>query len=124
MSVTTKNLFGNDNAVISSDTFFDQGSYEVFYEKQLPTIKNNPHNANLDAFLKGNTELIFCEMKMTEWLFNRPSDLRESYLDKSLYYDPEAYEAFRECISCLINWEPSDYRTYRSRFYLSFSENR
>ena len=82
-SAMTYNLLGNGTVKVKEDSpFFVPGKYMVSYEKQLATIKRNPHKANLDAYLEGEKQLIFCEMKMTEWLFNRPGYLRESYMRK------------------------------------------
>lgn len=96
-SAMTFNLFGNDNAKVRSGKFFDSGIYKVSFEMQLATIRRNPHKANIDAVLQSDTEVIFCEMKMMEWILNKPGTLSASYLDKERYYDQDSYDAFREC---------------------------
>ena len=44
---------------------------------------SNGRPANLDAFLYCDykKEAIACEMKMTEWLFDKPGKLRNAYLN-------------------------------------------
>ena len=114
-SAMTYNLLGNGTVEVKKDSpFFVSGEYMVSYEKQLPTIKRNPHKANLDAYLKGEKQLIFCEMKMTEWLFNRPGYLRESYKRKELYLHPEIFDAAMMCLEEIVLQEPSDHKTYYS----------
>lgn len=114
-SAMTYNLLGNGAVEVETkSTAFVPGKYQIFYEKQLATIKRNPHKANLDAYLEGDQQLIFCEMKMTEWLFNRPGLLRESYFRKELYYHPEIYDAAMECLKKIILPNPTDYKTYYS----------
>ena len=60
-SAMTYNLLGNGTVEVKDDSpFFVPGKYVVSYEEQLSTIKRNPHKANLDAYLKGEKQLIFC----------------------------------------------------------------
>ena len=114
-SAMTFNLLGNGPVVIKKGSpLFMEGSYNVKYEKKLSVIKRNPHKANLDAYLKGDNQIIFCEMKMTEWLFNRPGNLRESYLQKELYYHPEIFDAAMECLNNILLPNPTDHGTYYS----------
>ena len=114
-SAMTYNLLGNGPVEVKADSFlFIPGEYQVSYEKQLATIKRNPHKANLDAYLAGEKQLVFCEMKMTEWLFNRPGVLRESYFRKELYYHPEIFDAAMECLNRILLPNPTDHRTYYS----------
>lgn len=114
-SAMTYNLLGNGTVEVKEDSpFFVPGKYMVSYEKQLATIKRNPHKANLDAYLEGEKQLIFCEMKMTEWLFNRPGYLRESYMRKELYLYPEIFDAAMKCLEGIVLHEPTDHKTYYS----------
>ncbi len=114
-SAMTYNLLGNGTIEVKEDSpFFVPGKYSISYEKQLPTIKRNPRKANLDAYLEGEKQLIFCEMKMTEWLFNRPGSLRESYKRKELYRYPEIFDAAMACQEEILLKEPSDHKTYYS----------
>lgn len=64
----------------------------------------------MDAFLycKENQEVIACEMKMTEWIFNRPCTLRNAYLIPDNYDNPTAAAAFIEAAKNIIAL-PSDY---------------
>jgi len=96
-SAMTYNLIGNDSIRVKTNAF-QPDLYSVTYEKKLDTIKNNSRKANLDVFLKGKNELIFCEMKMTEWLFNNHKKLGKSYLIKGNYYYENSYQAFIKCI--------------------------
>lgn len=114
-SAMTYNLLGNGIAKVKADSsLFIPGNYKITYEMQLDTIKHNPRKANLDAFLEGKNQLIFCEMKMTEWLFNRPGRLRESYLQRERYIHPEIFDAAMKCLDVIILQNPTDYKTYYS----------
>ena len=69
-----------------------EGTYAVEYEHQLPTLASNPHPANLDAKLEredGET-VIYCEMKLAEWILNKAGGLRPQYLEAESYLIPEA----------------------------------
>lgn len=76
-SAMTFNLLGNERVVIENGDL--AGEYDVEYEYQLPTLQNNPHPANLDAYLRGAETDIFCEMKMLEWLNTPHHALRDAY---------------------------------------------
>lgn len=115
-SAMTYNLLGNTEVTIKDgNKYFSSGVYKVEFEKQLRTIKRSPRKANLDAFLESEQELIFCEMKMTEWLFNKPGLISENYLDEGHYFDKESYTAFKKLIEKIIIDETTDYRNYYGR---------
>ena len=90
-SAMTFNLLGNDPVMIKKDALFPMGQYDVTFEHQLPTLKNSPRKANLDALLRSFDDSIeiYCEMKLAEWLFNNASKLRKPYLDAKNYLVPE-----------------------------------
>lgn len=112
-SAMTYNLLGNTEVTIKEENkIFTPGVYNVVFEKQLRTIKRSPRKANLDALLESEQELIFCEMKMTEWLFNKPGLVSENYLDEGHYFDKESYEAFYKMAQKIITNEVTDYRSY------------
>lgn len=114
-SAMTYNLLGNGWTTVKRESsIFTPGKYKITYEKQLATLKRNPRKANLDAYLEGSDQLLFCEMKMTEWLFNQPGYLSESYLRKDLYVHPEIYDAATVCLKKILLPDPTDHRTYRS----------
>ena len=85
-SAMTFNLLGNGPVVIASGKHV--GTYDLAYEYQLPTLRNNPHPANLDAYLEGEAGAIYCEMKMFEWLGAPRHALRPDYLETTHYLIP------------------------------------
>lgn len=85
-SAMTFNLLGNGPVKVASGKH--AGAYELAYEYQLPTLRNNPHLANLDAYLQGEAEDIYCEMKMFEWLGTPHHVLRPDYLETTHYLVP------------------------------------
>ena len=85
-SAMTFNILGNGPVRIASGRH--AGTYDLAYEYQLPTLRNNPHPANLDAYLTGEAEDIYCEMKMLEWLGMPRHVLRDAYLDAAAYLVP------------------------------------
>ena len=85
-SAMTFNLLGNGPVRIASGKH--AGSYNLAYEYQLPTLRNNPHPANLDAYLEGESEDVYCEMKMFEWLGTPRHTLRSDYLETTHYLIP------------------------------------
>lgn len=93
-SAMTFNLLGNGPVKVVSGKH--EGTYELVYECQLPTLRNNPHPANLDAYLKGEAEDVYCEMKMFEWLGTPHHVLRPDYLEATHYLIP------REDAECFI----------------------
>ena len=107
-SAMTYNILGNESVEMKGTERFSEGTYKVEYEKKLYTIKRSPHPANLDAYLykKDSQEAIFCEMKMMEWIFNKPGSLRKAYYDAEKYYssaaaDTKTTDAFLKAIEML-----------------------
>lgn len=103
-SAMTFNLLGNGPVYIISGKH--SGSYELAYEYQLPTLHNNPHPANLDAYLEGEAEDIYCEMKMFEWLGTPHHALRPDYLEAENYLipreDAERFIAMLRKLACVL----------------------
>lgn len=110
-SALTYNLFWNQMAELTNpgNSGLEAGTYKVEFEKQFRTLKKsvggNP--ANLDAFLVcGKTnEAIACEMKMMEWIFNKPGELKAKYLDEKNYIDEETGKVFVYAAKELIRTE-------------------
>ena len=94
-SAMTFNLLGNGPVIIASGKH--SGTYKLEYEYQLPTLRNNPHPANLDAYLQGEAEDVYCEMKMFEWLGTPHHALRPDYLETTHYLVP------REEAECFVS---------------------
>lgn len=115
-SAMTFNLLGNDCVRIKAGETFGGGEYAVEYEKQMYTLTKGSNPANLDAFLFNaqSREAVFCEMKMLEWL-GVPGRLKEAYLDRTYYFNDEAYKVFSEIAKALLHGEKND-RGYRARF--------
>lgn len=89
-SAMTYNLFGNCDLVeINGSKILSSGNFRVEFEKKLPTLYRGG-SANLDAFLtkEDGTEIIACEMKMCEWLFNEPVYMNEAYIGED-YKNPQ-----------------------------------
>lgn len=108
-SALTYNLFGNDPAKITKQTEnarIGNGVYDVEFEKQYHTLKTSVSNrpANLDAFLycEETQEAVACEMKMMEWICNKPGELKKAYLDEKSYINEEAGKAFVQVANELI----------------------
>ena len=105
-SALTYNLFGNNPAKI------DGKKYSVEFEKQYHTLKTSVSNrpANLDAFLycEETKEAIACEMKMMEWICNKPGKLKKAYLNPENYIDKEVGEEFVKKAKALIDEEYRD----------------
>ena len=108
-SALTYNLFGNAPAKIGDK------EYSVEFEKQYHTLKPSVPGkpANLDAFLycEENQEAIACEMKMMEWIFNKPSNLRNKYLLPENYINDKCANVFIPIAKELIlynDYEDSD----------------
>lgn len=112
----TYNLFGNGAAIFKDQKERDdqkeqfkrirEGVYSVEFEKQYPTLTSSDKPANLDAFLyqKDTCEAIAIEMKMLEWVLDKPSKLSQSYLCKNNYFDPDVTSgAFIQAANSLIN---------------------
>ncbi len=85
-SAMTFNLLGNGPVKLASGKH--KGTFELTYEYQLPTLRNNPHPANLDAYLQSEAEDVYCEMKMFEWLGTPHHVLRPDYLKTTHYLIP------------------------------------
>ena len=102
-SAMTFNLLGNGPVKIASGK--REGVYELAYEYQLPTLRNNPHPANLDAYLHGEGEDVYCEMKMFEWLGTPHHALRPDYLETANYLlpreDAESFVALFRKLACV-----------------------
>lgn len=86
-SAMTFNLLGNHHVDIVDPLFAPAGRYSVSYEYQLPTLRGNPNKANLDARLlaEDRSMVVYCEMKMVEWMLGWMKMLRASYLDPDRY---------------------------------------
>ncbi len=108
-SAMTFNLLGNGKTTIKNNLYLPTGSYDVTFEKQLRTIRNSKRKANLDAFLETDEVLIFCEMKMTEWLFNKPGTVSKNYFDSGHYRDEESAEAFISVAKAITSNRTTDY---------------
>lgn len=114
-SAMTYNLFGNyDKVNINGNGFFTDGEYRVDYEKKLKTLKYGGP-ANLDVLLtkEDGTEIIACEMKMCEWLFNEPGKLKEAYLNQAKYVHPDSANDFIEIAKKLLKKSTSQYDAFQ-----------
>ena len=109
-SARTFNLLGNGPVTLNNSESLPAGTYVVEFEHQLPTLVNNPHPANLDAKLEsedGKT-IIYCEMKLAEWLLGKASGLREQYLKTDNFLIPEgSAKEFRKVFASLCDGQPS-----------------
>lgn len=119
-SAMTYNLLGNGFVNFRGDDSIGAGRYEVSFEKQLHTLRKSKGGlpANLDAFLycKENQEAIACEMKMTEWIFNRPCTLRNAYMMPDNYDNLMAATAFIEAAKNIIDPQVTAVTQYVSAF--------
>lgn len=111
-SAMTYNLLSSPSiSIIDNKYRIGAGTYMVEYEKQFHTLKSSVSGmpANLDAYLfcQERGEAIACEMKMTEWIFNKPGTLKAKYLDVNNYIDSESGKVFTEIAKALIL--PNDY---------------
>lgn len=111
-SAMTYNIFGNTGTIsICGDKNLGKGKYTVEFEKKLHTLNSNSNGrpANLDAFLYCDykKEAIACEMKMTEWLFDKPGKLRNAYLNPANYDDENAALVFIKAAKSLIDTQNS-----------------
>ena len=110
-SAMTYNLLGNKTIKSKEENGqFADAEYVIEYEKQLYTIRRNLNPANLDAYLYSEEaqEAIFCEMKMMEWVFNKPGTLKGAYEDIDRYFanvpsGEKALAAFQKAIQMLKN---------------------
>ena len=106
-SALTYNLFWNRIAKFrDTSKRIGNGTYAVEFEKQYKTLKPSVSGlpANLDAFLycEDTFEAVACEMKMMEWIFNKPGTLRKKYLDPENYINEEAGRVFVDIAKELI----------------------
>ena len=109
-SALTYNLFWNRIASFSrSDDAASRigaGDYSVEFEKQYHTLKPSLSRipANIDAFLyyAEKSEAIACEMKMLEWICNKPGRLSRKYLESKNYIDNAAGQIFASIAQKLI----------------------
>lgn len=128
-SALTYNLFWDQIAEVKSGgNLIGDGVYKVEFEKQYHTLKPSVSRfpANLDAFLycKHTKEAVACEMKMTEWIFNKPGMLRAAYLNPDNYIDEAAGKVFTEVAKELIlhndyedpETEKNEYPSVTSRY--------
>jgi len=128
-SAMTFNILGNEPVTFRSDKLAPAGTYEVFYEKQMYTVKRGSNPANLDAFLRneqGRTA-VFCEMKFLEWL-GAPGTLKDAYLDESYYFKSDnssvkhpvdAYSVFNDVIAKLTARDVPDRKKPGHKLYQS-----
>ncbi len=99
-----------------------EGIYSVSYEKQVPVGNKRFYEkpSYLDAWLynEERQEIIACEMKMTEWLFNKPRTIKKEYLLPEYYTYAEAAPVFTEVFRKLAIWDPKEMpkapKTFRS----------
>lgn len=111
-SAMTFNLLGNHQAKIIDNPFFEPGTYQIAYEKKLPTLNKWSSPANLDAFLYNEEadEAIFCEMKMMEWL-GKPGVLKAAYLDEHNYFNSASGQVFSRLAESMIGMRAPDQAT-------------
>lgn len=118
-SAMTFNLLGNHQVKIVDNPFFKPGTYQIAYEKKLPTLNKRSNPANLDAFLYNEEagEAIFCEMKMMEWL-SPPGVLKAAYRNEINYFHKDAFVVFANIIEKLKPGEKEngDYEAAFSRY--------
>ena len=105
-SAMTFNLLGNSPVKATGAHGLPAETYSVEFEHQLPTLAGNPHPANLDAKLErenGKT-VIYCEMKLAEWILNKAGGLRAQYLEaKDYLISTGSAAAFREVFAALCD---------------------
>ena len=89
-SAMTFNLLGNGPVELNGAHGLPADRYAVEFECQLPTLAGNPRPANLDARLESTNgdSVIYCEMKLAEWILNKAGGLREQYLEPEGYLVP------------------------------------
>lgn len=119
-SAMTFNVLGNKRVNIIDSLLAPKGCYSINYEYQLPTLKGNPNKANLDARLtaeNGNT-VVYCEMKMAEWMLGWMKMLRVSYLDPDRYLIPrEDALVFIDLFNSLVAGDPNWKGSRKTRFH-------
>jgi hypothetical protein len=99
------NIIGNEKVeILPNQDGLKNGTYSIYFEKKLPTIKKSNAPANLDACLvhENRTSIIFCEMKMFEWFEkNGKLEVSSAYHDVERYYDTDAFPVFNDVFSQL-----------------------
>lgn len=124
-SALTYNMFWNQIAelVNTKDSVLGNGVYQVELEKQYHTLRADVSRfpANLDAFLycDQTKEAIACEMKMTEWLFNKPGTLKAAYLIPTNYIEEDAGRVFVSVAQNLIQQSEGELLRNEKGEYLS-----
>ena len=112
-SAMTFNILGNDNITILKNNHGIQlGNYSVEFEKKLLTLKRaHLAPATLDACLLSEDKqtVIFCEMKMMEYLQPKAKPELDSYLDRERYYDDSCFNEFRTIFDRLKNQDIKKY---------------
>ncbi|MEG2458935.1 MAG: hypothetical protein RR917_02235 [Eggerthellaceae bacterium] len=111
----TFNVLGNETVRFAQPGCAPTGTYSVSYEYQLPLLAGNSNCANLDArlVLADTSQVVYCEMKMAEWLLGWPKLLRASYFDRDRYLIPAAHaQVFIEVFESLVK---NEVRTKGSR---------
>lgn len=106
----------NNTIVFKNNLTIPGGKYHIEYEKQLHTLKAGRQPANLDAQLLCHEEgvAIFCEMKMTEWLFNNPGVLKDTYLNPQNYFYSKSFKPFNKVFKALISCPINSNNEYKS----------
>lgn len=110
-SAMTFNLLGNGPIALYGTHGLPAGTYSVEFEHQLPTLANNPRPANLDAKLEhaNASTIIYCEMKLAEWILGKASMLRKQYLEPDSYLIPETpATVFVKAFASLCQGTPND----------------
>lgn len=118
-SAMTFNLLGNHRVRIVDSMLAPKGRYSINYEYQLPTLQGNPNKANLDARLlaENKNAVVYCEMKMAEWMLGWMKMLRVSYLDPDRYLIPKEDAAvFIEMFNGLVKGDPNWKGSRKTRF--------
>ena len=115
-SAMTYNLLGNDSLYMKNNNYsITKGKFDIIYERKVSPLKlGNP--ANLDACLINDDEIIFFEMKMTEWLFNKPSQISASYFKADNYFDKGSFMAFRDMAKALRVEREDGLAKYQCKF--------
>ena len=115
-SAMTYNLLGNNSLYIKNNYYdITEGKFDIAYERKVSPLKlGNP--ANLDACLTNDDEIIFFEMKMTEWLFNKPSQISASYFKADNYFDKGSFVTFCDMAKALRAEREDGLAKYQCKF--------
>lgn len=112
-SAMTFNILGNGDIILKPENKLNhtEGVYYIEYEKQYETIGNGnlKQRANLDAFLvsQDGSEIIFCEMKMLEWLSKNIGELKAAYKDVNSYIHKEHVADFLKAVEIIEQMIPT-----------------